>query len=169
MTPKRTAARAAGLADDGITRLVKEIGGAIQEGRLEQGERLAPARRLAEQYGISFNTVLKATGRLETMGLVRRVRGSGTYVTYAAPDSSAQTKRVYLLINSMDHVYGLIGASVVDRLLNGPHFPVFVTWRRDRAADQFEHLLSAFRREPPHAIILQWWVPGLDKAIAEEV
>jgi len=52
----------------------------IEDGNLLPGQKLASENELAEQFGISRQTVRRAIGVLEDQGVVRRVRGSGTYL-----------------------------------------------------------------------------------------
>lgn len=52
------------------TAIADQIRTAIVSGRLAQGERLAPERELAEQFGVSRVTVRDALRALEAMGLV---------------------------------------------------------------------------------------------------
>ncbi|MCY3641457.1 MAG: winged helix-turn-helix domain-containing protein, partial [Gammaproteobacteria bacterium] len=50
----------------------------ILDGRLPAGSRLLPSRALAEQLGISRNTVLFAYEQLAAEGLVEARTGAGT-------------------------------------------------------------------------------------------
>lgn len=52
----------------------------IQAGRLLDGERLPPERRMAAELGTSVGTLRKALSALEDKGLLRRVQGSGNYI-----------------------------------------------------------------------------------------
>lgn len=52
----------------------------ISVGRLGQGARLPSVRQLASDLGLANNTVVRAYRELETAGLVRSRRGSGTQV-----------------------------------------------------------------------------------------
>lgn len=52
----------------------------IAAGRLLDGERLAPERKMAGDMGISVGTLRKALAELEGKGLLDRVQGSGNYV-----------------------------------------------------------------------------------------
>lgn len=52
----------------------------ITAGRLQDGSRLLPERKLAAAETISVGTLRKALARLERMGLLERVQGSGNYV-----------------------------------------------------------------------------------------
>ena len=52
----------------------------IAAGRLSNGERLPPERKLAAQYGITVRTLRKSLAELSNRGLLESVQGSGNYV-----------------------------------------------------------------------------------------
>lgn len=54
---------------------------AISSGELQEGEKLEGERALAIRYGINRTTVREALKELEVRGFVRRVQGSGTFVS----------------------------------------------------------------------------------------
>src|SRR5438477_19989 len=62
-------------------RLFDDLRGAIETGRLRDGDRIAPIRELAAKYGIAFDTARATVGQLEKLALLRRRRGAGTFVT----------------------------------------------------------------------------------------
>lgn len=66
---------------------VEQLATAIRLGVLRDGELLPPERVLAEQLGVSRNTLREAIAALRDSGLVttRRGRGGGSVVTYAVP------------------------------------------------------------------------------------
>jgi GntR family transcriptional regulator len=53
----------------------------IAAGRLISGTRLAPERQMAKDFKTSVITLRKALKRLDDLGLLRRIHGSGNYVT----------------------------------------------------------------------------------------
>lgn len=61
-------------------RLVAALAHDILEGKLESGDRLPPHRDLADTLAIGVGTVTKAFAMLERRGLVRSVKGRGTFV-----------------------------------------------------------------------------------------
>jgi GntR family transcriptional repressor for pyruvate dehydrogenase complex len=71
---------------------VEQLATAIRLGVLRDGELLPPERDLAEQLGVSRNTLREAIAALRDSGLVttRRGRGGGSVVTYAAPVPGAR-------------------------------------------------------------------------------
>lgn len=53
------------------------------ENDLEPGDLLPSERELSLRYGLSRTTVRQAMGELETLGLVKRVHGRGTFVAHS--------------------------------------------------------------------------------------
>ena len=56
----------------------------IAAGELARGARLAAERDLATEYGVSYDTIRRATALLRDRGLIITIVGRGTYVS---PDS----------------------------------------------------------------------------------
>ncbi len=68
-----------------VERLVVALADDILEGRLTGGDRLHAHRDLAWALGIGVGTVTKAYAVLERRGLIRSIKGSGTFV-YPSPN-----------------------------------------------------------------------------------
>ena len=60
----------------------------IASGRLISGTRLVPERKMAEDLKTSVGTLRKALRRLEELGLLDRIHGSGNYVKQNNVDGS---------------------------------------------------------------------------------
>ena len=52
----------------------------IEAGDLAAGARLAAERDLATEYGVSYDTIRRATALLRDRGLILTIVGRGTYV-----------------------------------------------------------------------------------------
>jgi GntR family transcriptional regulator, transcriptional repressor for pyruvate dehydrogenase complex len=65
-----------------------QIRGELAEGRLRSGDRLPPERELAEQFGVSRNTLREALRSLEISGLISLRKGAagGAFVTRSNGD-----------------------------------------------------------------------------------
>jgi GntR family transcriptional regulator len=63
--------------------IVNQIKYLVASGLLQTGEELPPIRTLALQLRVTPNTIVKAYGELETLGVVHKRRGAGTYISEA--------------------------------------------------------------------------------------
>lgn len=73
------------------TRVYNQLKYNIFSGELPIGSALPPERKLARQWGVSRNTIVRALAELEAEGLITGKRGSGRYVE-ALPPASAITR-----------------------------------------------------------------------------
>ena len=60
--------------------LFEELGRAIQKGEYIPGQRLPTEAELMHRFGVSRTTVTRTLRDLEHQGVIRRRRGSGTFV-----------------------------------------------------------------------------------------
>ena len=65
-----------------ISAWLKEL---IQTGRYKAGEKLPSEVELSEMCGVNRNTLRQAVAELAAMGLLRKEKGTGTFVTAPAP------------------------------------------------------------------------------------
>ncbi len=66
--------------------LYTQLQEAILQGKIKHGAKIPSSRALAEQLGISRNTVLSAYRQLASEGYLESSGGSGTYVAHVLPD-----------------------------------------------------------------------------------
>jgi GntR family transcriptional repressor for pyruvate dehydrogenase complex len=83
--------------------IADQIREAIVSGKVQQGERLAPERELAEQFGVSRVTVRDALRALEAMGLLEVKVGArgGAFVTAPTGSIVAQTMSDMMLMSAV--------------------------------------------------------------------
>lgn len=74
----------------------------IEEGEWKAGDKLPSENELTERFGVSRQTVRKAVGLLEEQGTVRRVRGSGTYVSFDRRENLEQRNRIAVVTTYVD-------------------------------------------------------------------
>ena len=60
----------------------------ILEGQLQRGSKLPSTRALAEELGVSRNTILNAYNQLTAEGYLESVEGKGTFVSQSLPETS---------------------------------------------------------------------------------
>jgi DNA-binding FadR family transcriptional regulator len=83
--------------------IADQIRAAIVTGRLTEGERLAPERELAEQFGVSRVTVRDALRALEAMGLIEVRVGArgGAFVTVPSGSVVGQTMSDMMMMQAI--------------------------------------------------------------------
>lgn len=75
--------------------IINQIKYLAASGRLMPGEELPSIRVLAEQLVVNPNTVARAYRELETAGIVRKQRATGTYISGAgSPLTRAEQRRI---------------------------------------------------------------------------
>ncbi len=85
--------------------LVDEIRVAIKKGTLLSGQRLPTVQELTEKLGIARGTVKRAYDELEYAGLIEKVQGRGTFVSYHPDNSGSRKERAMAAIGDMlDHL-----------------------------------------------------------------
>ena len=67
--------------------IVEQIRGVIEKGKLKRGDQLPNEKELSETFNVSRSTVREAILSLETMQLVDRRQGEGTYVTASSEEA----------------------------------------------------------------------------------
>jgi LacI family transcriptional regulator len=85
----------------------------IAAGRYSEGQRLPSETALSRRFGVSRPTVARALRDLQSLNLVSRRVGSGTYLRTRTPEPSAQTERTLGLL-----VPGLGNTEILDPICN---------------------------------------------------
>jgi len=76
--------------------IVKQIRHLIEKGKLKRDDQLPSERELSETLRVSRATVREAIGVLETMRLVDRRQGTGTYVIVSSEEALVQPLAAFL-------------------------------------------------------------------------
>ena len=82
--------------------LAKWINDQIREKQLRAGEKLYSENELREMFGVSRQTVRRALALLEQEGILRSVRGSGTYINDNRQMNLAKRMRVSVVTTYVD-------------------------------------------------------------------
>ena len=76
----------------------------IRRGNLKRGERLPPERELAEQLGVSRNSVREAVRTLSLMGFVSSVQGAGNYISCDLEGNLSTSFEMMLLLGETNYL-----------------------------------------------------------------
>jgi GntR family transcriptional regulator len=90
-----------------------QVRAAIGDGLIVAGERLPPARDLAEDIGVNVHTVLRAYGSLRDAGLIELRPRRGAVVCSASPPRQQLAAMARGLIEQARE-HGLSSAEIVD-------------------------------------------------------
>ena len=82
--------------------IVNQIRYMVASGLLEVGEDLPPIRTLALQLKVTPNTIVKAYGELEAIGIVRSRHGAGTFVAGGEPARLGGRERKRIIEERID-------------------------------------------------------------------
>jgi GntR family transcriptional regulator/MocR family aminotransferase len=74
-------------------RIYEHLRSSILAGQLKRGAKLPSTRALADELGVSRNTILNAYGQLAAEGYLERVKRKGTFVTQYLPEDSIAPSR----------------------------------------------------------------------------
>lgn len=165
--PANTPSSAAGsslAAKDGARRMVEDLHQAIESGVLGFGDRLQPLRAMAKHYGISMPTAQRGIVGLERRGMVRRRHGSGVFVTYRAPAAEEGTS-VVMLLSHHDPVFDRFAARLSEGLTHQGLQPVRPAWGQAEMEATIHAWLSAWRAQPPRAVVMQRALPQLAESV----
>lgn len=84
--------------------IVKQIRHLIEKGKLKRDDRLPTERELSETFKVSRATVREAIFSLETMNLVERRQGDGTYVVASNEEALVKPLAAYLFHEKDDMI-----------------------------------------------------------------
>ena len=81
--------------------LVDHIRTDIKTGRLAAGGKLPTVRELADQLGLARGTIKRAYDELEKAGMVEKVQGRGTFVSYQPESLESRKDRAMAAIDQL--------------------------------------------------------------------
>lgn len=81
--------------------LVDSIENAIKTGKLAQEERLPTVQELSEHLGIARGTIKRVYDELERLGLIDKLQGRGTFVSYQPPEARSRKEQAMTAIDEL--------------------------------------------------------------------
>ena len=81
--------------------LVDHIRAHIKTGRLPAGAQLPTVRKLADELDLAHGTIKRAYDELEKEGLVEKVQGRGTFVSYQPENLESRKERAMVAIDQL--------------------------------------------------------------------
>lgn len=85
-------------------KVLEYIKSEVRRGNLKRGERLPPERELAEQLGVSRNSVREAVRTLGLMGFVSSIQGAGNYISCDLEGNLSTSFEMMLLLGETNYL-----------------------------------------------------------------
>jgi DNA-binding LacI/PurR family transcriptional regulator len=117
----------------------------ISNGRLKPGDALPPEPVLAQHLGLARSTVRQALAQMERSGLIRRVRGKGTFIHEDAASRLRSGLDVYaLIIPQQSGFYPLLMSGFEDAASASRNQVITITTKNDvyRQGDSILQLID---------------------------
>ena len=118
----------------------------IQSGEFPLGSFLPPERQLAEDYGVSRITVIKALDELSRQDHIERQQGRGTIVTHPAERQSNERGAIAFICHVLDHPYLFQVLMGIARTAAQNHRDLQVISSHDTGDGEAQHIKEAIAR-----------------------
>ena len=108
----------------------------IMSGVLRNMDKFPSEHMLQNKFGYSRQTVRNALDRLEQDGLIARVKGSGTYVSYAPEKNKEERPRIGLILSYFsDYLFPQVYEGI-ESVLREEGYEISVSVTRNRLNDE---------------------------------
>lgn len=91
--------------------LVDSVENAIKTGKLQEEEKLPTVQELSDRLGIARGTIKRVYDELERLGLVEKLQGRGTFVSYRPPETQSRKEQAMTAIDGLLDTLGAMGFS----------------------------------------------------------
>lgn len=141
--------------------LIHYLENLIAEGKLNAGDRLPSENELTERFGISRQTVRKAIGLLEEQGTVRRVRGSGTYVSFDRRENLGRRNRIAVMTTYVESYIFPKTIQGIEKILFERGYSVQISFTNNTLEREKNVLTDLINRDDVAGIIVEGTKSGL--------
>ena len=125
----------------------------IMSGVLRNMDKFPSEHMLQNKFGYSRQTVRNALDRLEQDGLIARVKGSGTYVSYAPEKNKEERPRIGLILSYFsDYLFPQVYEGI-ESVLREEGYEISVSVTRNRLNDEALYLKGMLGRNVSGLII----------------
>lgn len=141
--------------------LIDYIQDKIESGEYVPGQKLPSENEWRIQFGISRQTIRKAISILEGLGLVRRVRGSGTYLCDRRKESINKCKQVAVITTYVDcYIFPRI-IQGIEKQLSERGYSVQISFTNNTLERERSVLLDIISRDDVEGVIVEGTKSGL--------
>lgn len=133
----------------------------MESGELKPGDKLPSENELTERFMLSRQTVRKAVGLLEERGAVRRVRGSGTYVSFDRRENLERRNRIAVVTTYVDSYIFPKTIQGIERILFERGYSVQISFTDNMIEREKNVLTDLISRDDVAGIIVEGTKSGL--------
>lgn len=141
--------------------LINYIEEQIATGQLCPGDKLPSENELSEQFGISRQTVRKAIGVLEENGMVRRVKGSGTYLSYDRRENLEQRNSIAVVTTYVESYIFPKTIQGIEKVLFDSGYSVQISFTNNTLEREKSILEDLLSRDDVAGVIVEGTKSGL--------
>lgn len=125
------------------------------------GDKLPSENELSEQFGISRQTVRKAIGVLEEEGVVRRIKGSGTYLSYDRRENLEQRNSIAVVTTYVESYIFPKTIQGIEKVLFDSGYSVQISFTNNTLEREKSILEDLLSRDDVAGVIVEGTKSGL--------
>ncbi len=133
----------------------------ITDGTLKSGDKMPSENELCAQFSVSRETVRKAIGILEEQGLIRRVRGSGTYVSHSRKENLELRNRIAVITTYVESYIFPKTIQGIESVLFEQGYSVQISFTNNMLEREKNILLDLIDRDDVAGVIVEGTKSGL--------
>jgi len=135
--------------------LVNWIRESIDSGQLKPGDKLSSENELTKRFSVSRQTVRRAFDVLEEEGILKRIRGSGTYVLKPYVNGHKDRRRIAIITTYVDGYIFPHTISLTANTLSKAGYSVQIYFTNNRISKEKEVLEEIIDRDEVAGIIVE--------------
>lgn len=141
--------------------IVGYIENLIADETLKSGDKIPSENELCTKFGVSRETVRRAIGILEEQGMLRRVRGSGTYVSHSRREILEQRNRIAVITTYVESYIFPKTIQGIENVLFEQGYSVQISFTNNMLEREKSILLDLIDRDDVAGIIVEGTKSGL--------
>lgn len=141
--------------------LINYIQEQIASNQLCPGDKLPSENVLSERFGISRQTVRKAIGMLEEDGIVRRIKGSGTYLSYDRRENLEQRNSIAVVTTYVESYIFPKTIQGIEKVLFDSGYSVQISFTNNTLEREKSILEDLLSRDDVAGVIVEGTKSGL--------
>ena len=135
--------------------IVNDIKEKIKLGSLKPNDKIKSENELSEEYGLSRQTVRHSISVLEKEGLVRRVKGSGTYIAENAITDKTNRNTIVVITTYVDAYIFPQMIQYMERVISDGGYNVQICFTNNRISKEKTILESIIEKDDVAGVIAE--------------